>query len=72
MSDLLFANGTSWTGTVTTDVPAVSGGRVTALGKQALRRGGRLADLDSGAARVRPPHRLVQHRGTWMAGERIH
>lgn len=62
MSDLLFANGT--TGTGTTDALAVSGGRVTALGKQALRRGG--------SVRVRLPHRLVQHRGTWMAGERIH
>ncbi|WP_326824597.1 amidohydrolase [Streptosporangium sp. NBC_01756] len=48
MSDLLFTNGTSWTGTVTTDALAVSGGRVTALGKQALRRGGRLVDLDGG------------------------
>ena len=48
MPDLLFTGGTVWTGTETTDALAVSDGRITALGPEALQRGGTVVDLDGG------------------------
>lgn len=48
MSDLLFTGGTVWTGTTVTDALAVSDGRITALGQEAVRHGGAEIDLAGG------------------------
>ncbi|MFI6603991.1 amidohydrolase [Nonomuraea sp. NPDC050536] len=48
MSDLLFTGGTIWTGHDVTHALSVRDGRVSALGDEAVRRGGSVIDLGGG------------------------